>query len=252
MPGVRGTSQRSTSEPCSLWPRPSRQETTMFTHAPAVALIRMARHWTGDHNAPPSPSAFRPGPADVTGPRWPGRIPAGDAHPTCRIARWTIVAGIVFLAGSIAATMGLHAVPGHSPRPASGHSSRPASGYLLTASDADFTAMFPGRPLRIEKTAETTSVIVYLADLPGHAVGIICAPVPAPGSFSLDRAVVVSASALPGGQVISRRLITYHGRPARKHSHLRSGRARADPRHGGRLVRVHLRRVREHSSQLRP
>ena len=186
----------------------------MFTHAPAVALIRMARHWTGDHNAPPSPPAFRPGPADVTGPRWPGRIPAGDAHPTRRIARWTIVVGIVFLAGSIAATIGLHAVPGHSPRPASGHSSRPASGYLLTASDADFTAMFPGRPLRIEKTAGTTSVIVYLADLPGHAVGIICAPVPAPGSFSLDRAVVVSASALPGGQVISRRLITYHGQPA--------------------------------------
>jgi hypothetical protein len=84
----------------------------------------------------------------------------------------------------------------------------------LTASDAHFTAIFPGRPLHIEKTAGTTSVIVYLADLPGHAVGIICAPVPAPGSFSLDRAVIVAASALPAGQVGSRRLITYYGQPA--------------------------------------
>ena len=166
----------------------------------------MARHWSGDHNAPPSPPGIRPGPADVTGPRWPGRIAAGGAHPTRRIARWTIIVGIVFLAGSIAATVGLHAVPGHSPRP--------ASGYLLTASDAHFAATFPRKPLRIEKTAGTTTVIVYLADLPGHAVEIICAPVPAPGSFSLDRAVNVAASALPGGQVVSRRLITYHGQPA--------------------------------------
>ena len=166
----------------------------------------MARHWNGNHNAPSSPPGIRPGPAAVTGPRWPGRIAAGGAHPTRRIARWTIVVGIVFLAGSIAATVGLHAVSRHSPRP--------GSGYLLTASDAHFTAIFPGRPLRIEKTAGTTSVIVYLADLPGHAVGIICAPVPAPGSFSLDRAVIVAASALPAGQVGSRRLITYHGQPA--------------------------------------
>jgi hypothetical protein len=166
----------------------------------------MARHWSGDHNAPPSPPGIRPGPAAVTEPRWPGRIAAGGAHPTRRIARWTIVVGIVFLAGSITATVGLHAVSRHSPRP--------ASGYLLTATDAHFTAIFPGRPLRIEKTAGTTSVIVYLADLPDHAVGIICAPVPAPGSFSLDRAVIVAASALPAGRVVSRRLITYHGQPA--------------------------------------
>jgi hypothetical protein len=166
----------------------------------------MARHWSGDHNAPPSPPGIRPGPAVVTEPRWPGRIAADSAHPTPRIARWTIVVGIVFLAGSITATVGLHAGSGHSPRP--------ASGYLLTATDAHFTAIFPGRPLRIEKTAGITSVIVYLADLPGHAVGIICAPVPAPRSFSLDRAVIVAASALPAGQVVSRRLITYHGQPA--------------------------------------
>ena len=133
-------------------------------------------------------------------------VNAGHARAPRRIARWAIVVGIVLLAGSIAATVGPHAVSRSSPRP--------ASGYLLTASDAHFTAMFPGKPLHIEKTAGTTTVIVYLADLPDHAVGIIRAPVPASGSFSLDRAVGVAASALPGGEVISRRSITYQGQPA--------------------------------------
>ena len=86
------------------------------------------------------------------------------------MARWPIVAGIVLVAGWIAATAGLHAVSAPSPGP--------ASGYLLTASDAHFTATFPRKPLRIEKTAGTTSVIVYLADLPGYAAEIIRAPVP--------------------------------------------------------------------------
>ena len=108
----------------------------------------------------------------------------------------------MLVAGWIAATAGLHAVSAPSPRP--------ASGYLLTASDAHFAATFPRKPLRIEKTAGTTTVIVYLADLPGHAVEIIRAPVPASGSFSLDRAVNVAASALPGGGVVSRHPITYH------------------------------------------
>jgi hypothetical protein len=122
------------------------------------------------------------------------------------MARWPIVAGIVLVAGWIAATAGLHAVSAPSPSP--------ASGYLLTASDAHFTATFPRNPLRIEKTAGTTTVIVYLADLPGYGVEIIRAPVPAPGSFSLDRAVTVAASALPAGGVVSRHPITYHGQPA--------------------------------------
>jgi hypothetical protein len=112
----------------------------------------------------------------------------------------------VLFAGCIAATVGSHAVSTPSPSP--------ASGYLLTATDAHFTATFPRKPLRIEKTAGTTSVIVYIADLPDHGVEIIRAPVPASGSFSLDRAVNVAASALPGGGVVSRHSITYHGQPA--------------------------------------
>jgi hypothetical protein len=122
------------------------------------------------------------------------------------MARWPIVTGIVLVAGWIPATAGLHAASAPSPRP--------ASGYLLTASDAHFTVTFPRKPLRIEKTAGTTTVIVYLADLPDHAVEIIRAPVPASGSLSLDHAVTVAASALPGGGVASRHPITYHGQPA--------------------------------------
>jgi hypothetical protein len=116
------------------------------------------------------------------------------------------VAGIVLLAGSIAATVIVRAASSPSPRP--------TAGYLLVAHDAHFTALFPRKPQRIEKTAGTTTVIVYLADLPDHAVGIICAPVPASGRVRLDRAVNVAASALPGGEVVSRRRLTYHGQPA--------------------------------------
>ena len=166
----------------------------------------MASRWSSDHDAPPSPPGIPPDPAAATGPPWPRLIAPGVAHSPPRMARWPIVAGIVLVAGWIAATAGLHAVSAPSPRP--------ASGYLLTASDAHFAATFPRKPLRIEKTAGTTTVIVYLADLPDYGVEIIRAPVPASGSFSLDRAVNVAASALPGGRVVSRHSITYHGQPA--------------------------------------
>jgi hypothetical protein len=116
------------------------------------------------------------------------------------------VAGIVLLAGSIAATVVVRGVSSSSPRP--------AAGYLLVAYDANFTALLPRKPLRIEKTAGTTTVIVYLADLPGYALGVICAPVPASGLVRLDRAVNVAASALPGGEVVSRDRLSYHGQPA--------------------------------------
>jgi hypothetical protein len=146
-------------------------------------------------------------------PSSPGAPPdptAATRSPWPRLPRWVIAAGIVLLAGSIAATVIVRAVPSSSPR----SSPRPAPGYLLAAHDAHFTALFPRKPLRIEKTAGTTTVIVYLADLPGYAVGIICAPVPASGRVRLDRAVTVAASALPGGDVVSRHRLTYHGQPA--------------------------------------
>ena len=166
----------------------------------------MTSQWSSDHDAPPSPPGIPPDPAAATGPPWPSLIAPGDAHSPPRMVRWPIVAGIVLVTGWIAATAGLHAVSVPPPSP--------PSGYLLTARDARFTATFPRKPLRIEKTAGTTTIIVYLADLPGHAVEIIRAPVPASGPFSLNRAVNVAASALPGGEVFSRHSITYHGQPA--------------------------------------
>jgi hypothetical protein len=165
----------------------------------------MARQWLSDHDAPRSPPGIPPN-RTAAGPPWRRLMAGGDAHALPRMARWLIVAGIVLFAGWIAATVRLHTVSTPSPSP--------VSGYLLTASDAHFTATFPRKPLRIEKTAGTTTIIVYLADLPDHAVEIIRAPVPASGSFSLDRAVNVTASALPGGEVVSRHSITYHGQPA--------------------------------------
>ena len=153
-------------------------------------------------SSPGSPSD----PTAATGSPWPRLAAARGARTARRLSRWVIVAGIVLLAGSIAATVIGRAVSSSSPRP--------AAGYLLLARDAHFTALFPRKPQRIEKTAGTTTVIVYLADLPGYAVGIIRAPVPASGRVRLNRAVNVAASALPGGQVVSRHRLTYHGQPA--------------------------------------
>jgi hypothetical protein len=145
-------------------------------------------------------------PAAASGPPW-RRLAAPRGARTARgLPRWVTAAGIVLLAGSLAATVIVHAVSSSPPRP--------ATGYLLVAHDAHFTALFPRKPLRLERTAGTTTIIVYLADLPGYAVGIICAPVPASGLVKLDRAVNVAASALPGGNVVSRHRLTYHGQPA--------------------------------------
>src|SRR5690348_14181007 len=166
----------------------------------------MASQWSSDHDRPPRPPGIPPDPAAATGLPWSSLIAPGDVHIRHRTARWPILAGIALVAGWLAATAGLHAVSTPSPTP--------PSGYLLTASDAHFTATFPGKPLRIERTAGTTSVVVYLADLPDHAIEIVRAPVPASGSLSLDRAVNVAASALPGGGVVFRHSVNYHGQPA--------------------------------------
>ena len=168
-------------------------------------MREQARRSRAGARLPGSPGALSDPTAASGSPR-PRLDAACRVRTARRLPRWVIAAGIVLLACSIAATVIAHAV--------SSSSRRPASGYLLAAHDAHFTALFPGRPLRIEKTAGTTTVIVYLADLPGYAVGIICAPVPSSGSVRLDRAVNVAASALPGGDVVSRHRLTYHGQPA--------------------------------------
>ena len=168
-------------------------------------MREQARRSRARARLPSSPDAPSD-PAAATGSPWPRLTAAPRAGTARRLRRWVIVAGIVLLAGSITATV--------TGRTLSPPAPRPAAGYLLVAHDAHFTALFPRKPLRMEKTAGTTTIIVYLADLPGYAVGIICAPVPASGLVKLDRAVNVAASALPGGDVVSRHRLTYHGQPA--------------------------------------
>jgi hypothetical protein len=168
-------------------------------------MREQARRSRAGARLPSSPGAPSD-PAAATGSPWPRLTAAPGAGTARRLRRWVIVAGIVLLAGSITATV--------TGRTLSPPAPRPAAGYLLVAHDAHFTALFPRKPLRMEKTAGTTTIIVYLADLPGYAVGIICAPVPASGLVKLDRAINVAASALPGGDVVSRHRLTYHGQPA--------------------------------------
>ncbi len=168
-------------------------------------MREQARRSRAGARLPSSPGA-PPDPAAATGSPRPSLAAARGARTGRGLRRWVLVAGIVLLAGSIAATVMVRAVSSSPPRP--------AAGYLLVAHDARFTALFPRKPVRIKKTAGTTTVFVYLADLPGYAVGIICAPVPASGLVRLDRAVTVAASALPGGEVISRHRLTYHRQPA--------------------------------------
>jgi hypothetical protein len=88
-----------------------------------------------------------------------------------------------------------------------------SSGYVVTATDAHFTATFPARPQRGAQNVGTT-VIAYTTTLPDHAVGVTYIAVPASASFSLNGAVNGIASSLSGGKVVSRNSLTYLGQPA--------------------------------------
>lgn len=120
-----------------------------------------------------------------------------------RLARWPIVVGILLFAGWIAALVAVPAAVSSS-----------SSGYALTATDAHFMATFPARPDRAANAVGTTTIIVYTAALPDHAVGVTYVALPASASFSPDGAVNGAASSQPGGKVISRNSLTYLGQPA--------------------------------------
>lgn len=159
----------------------------------------------------PDPGAWaQPGPPDtpldpaaVTGPPWPRLVAATGAYTPPRLARWPIIAGVLLFAGWIAAVVAVRV----------GVSS-PSSGYVVTASDAHFTATFPARPQHAARTVGTTSVIAYITTLSSEAVGVSYITLPASASFSLDGAVNGEASSLPGATVISRNSLTYLGQPA--------------------------------------
>jgi hypothetical protein len=88
------------------------------------------------------------------------------------------------------------------------------SGYVVTASDAHFTATFPARPQRAARAVGDVTVIVYTTTLPDHAVGVNYVALPPSASFNLDGAINGAAESLPGAQIVSRNSLTYLGRPA--------------------------------------
>jgi hypothetical protein len=163
---------------------------------------------------PPGPRNDVPDPTAVTGPPWPRLVaPAGGYTPP-RLIRWPIVAGILLLAGWIAAAVAVRAAPAPSPRPVAASSPRSTAGYVVTAQDAHFRATFPGKPQRVTQTVGAMTVIVYVAQVSGHGVGVTCVRLPASAPFSLNGGVNGAAASLPAGKVVSRSTLTYLGQPA--------------------------------------
>ena len=169
---------------------------------PAMAMNAIAST-DQDASAPPSPLGAPADPAAITGPPWPRLVAADGAYTPPKLARWPVVVGILLFAGWIAALVAVPAAVSSS-----------SSGYVLTASDAHFTATFPAQPQRDERAVETATVIAYTATLPDHAVGVESIALPAGDSFSLDGGINGAAASLPGAKIVSRNSLSYLGQPA--------------------------------------
>jgi hypothetical protein len=167
-----------------------------------------------DAGAPPGPPGTGLDPAAVTGPPWPRLVAPAAGYTPPRLIRWPVVVAIVLLAGWIAAAVAVRAVPVSPPGSAAASSPSSAAAYVLTAHDAHFTATFPGKPQRTTQRLGTLTIVIYLAQVPSHGVGVTYLPLPASASFSLSGGVNGAAASLPGGKVISRRTVTYLGQPA--------------------------------------
>jgi hypothetical protein len=189
--------------------------------APAGAGGGMAPAGVGRW-APPGPPSSPPDPAAVTGPPWPRLVAAEGTCTPPRLIRWPIAVGIVLFAGWLAAAVALRAAPVSLPSPAAVSPSSPAAvsppsptaAYVLTASDAHFTATFPARPQRTTKNLGTITAIAYLAQFPSHAVGVTYLALPATATYRLNRGINGIAATLPAGKVISRHALSYRGRRA--------------------------------------
>jgi len=157
-------------------------------------------HWPPP--APPPP----PHPRGVTGAPWPPQVAApGSGYRPPRFIRWPIVIGVILFAAQIAFFV----------RAGSTSSSTPsAAPYVLTATDAGFTATFPGKPQRIEKTVASGPVVLYISSRSDETVGVAFFQVTSASGFSLDGAIDGAATSLTNGKVVSRSTVTYHGQPA--------------------------------------
>ena len=159
---------------------------------------------------PPDPLDTPLEPAATTGPPWPRLVASGGVYTSPRLVRWPIVLGALlfawWIAGSVAARVGTTSSPPSS-----------APQYVFTASDAHFTATFPGKPQRslgAPPAPPRGQVILYRSVLSDHEVGVIYVSVPPSPTDSLDSAVTGFATAFKQGKVLSRTSLTYQGQPA--------------------------------------
>ncbi len=156
--------------------------------------------------APPAaPGA--PDPTTVTGPPWPRLVASpGSGYRPPRLIRWPIVVGAILFAVSIAQ----NAVR-LSSTSSTAKSSQP---YVMSATDAGFTATFPGKPQRIQKTAQSVPIVLYISSLADEAVGVAYFPLSSQSTFSPEGAVDGAAASEADGKVVSHTAVTYQGRPA--------------------------------------
>ena len=127
----------------------------------------------------------------------------GGRSRTPRLVRWPIVVGVLLFAGSFAVAVASCGTPTSSPV---------SVPYVLTATDAHFTATFPRKPQRHHVG---THGIVYAAGTSDHVVEVLYFP--APGSFSLDRvinSIAGDTADFPGGKLVSHRMLIDQGQPA--------------------------------------
>jgi hypothetical protein len=140
-------------------------------------------------------------PAAATGPPWPRLVAAGGGYSPPRLVKWPIVLGVILLIAQITGSVLQRVNTSNSPS---------AAPYVLSATDAQFIATFPGKPTRTAETEGSTSVIIYLSTLSDHAIGVTYVPLSTPGAFNLDDAINGAAQGV-GGTISSRTTVTYQG-----------------------------------------
>jgi hypothetical protein len=167
-----------------------------------------------EYSTPPDMSSWAPpvapgalDPSAATGPPWPRLVASpGSGYRAPRLIRWPIVVGAICFAIFVA-------------RDAIRFSStsstvNSAPPYVLAAKDAGFTATFPGKPQRIQKTVDSVPAVLYISSLSNEAVGVAYFPLGSRYAFSLDGAIDGVAASEADGKVVSHTSISYQGQPA--------------------------------------
>jgi hypothetical protein len=145
-----------------------------------------------------------PDPLTAKGPPWPRLVATDPGFVPPRLPRWPVPLGILLLVASI----GLGVLWVNATRLPSS-----APPYSFTASDAHFTATFPGKPHRREETTEGITFIQYHADLADHAITVGYAALSAGSSLDLDAGVRAGAASAKA-TLVSHASLTYHDQPA--------------------------------------